>query len=381
MRSGAAIRSATSERYGPVFSSDTQSPSFTSHGPPRNDTVPRASCLVVRPDDVIARWLTSKRDKACVPSTVRRYRWVASRATLLLRRAGRTSDPCQWSGEDARWLRHQLHEERWQLSVLGDLARFSGNLVFNEVGLPRRTPSQRVRWLSEEAAHALIQVTHKDRLLRLVVLLGLGQGLRRIEWLRLRVGDIDLPGNRLLVRGKGRGQPKLVWMTMHPALQSAIQDYLAWRKQTVARFLRSTPLTPVPEELFLHRRGGRLIPYGEGGANRWMAILQRRLVARGVKVRLSTHMLRRSGATLLERALLRLPNAARDGVYRTVQGFLRHDNIATTMQYLEADPTRQAEAMQVFASALPWTDRSSTTPKRGTSRAKRGRPPARQSAS
>ncbi len=228
----------------------------------------------------------------------------------------------------------------------------------------------------------LIQVTRKDRLLRLVVLLGLGQGLRRIEWLRLRIGDIDLPGHRILVRGKGRERPKQVWMTMHPALGPAFQEYLAWRERKIARILRLTPLTPVPEELFLHRRGDHLIPYGEGGANRWMLILQRRLAARGIAVHLSTHMLRRSGATLLERALLRSPDASRDGVYRTVQGFLRHDSIATTMRYLEADPTRQAEAMQIFADALAWMDpekasKGRTAP-RATGRRRRAQlPPSR----
>jgi integrase len=211
---------------------------------------------------------------------------------FLLRQSGRPSDPRRWSPEDARWLRERLHEDRWQLLVLADLARFSGNHVFKEVGLPRLGPPQRVRWLSEEATQALIEVTRKDRLLRLVVLLGLGQGLRRIEWLRLRVADIDLPGNRLLVRGKGRERPKEVWMTMHPALPLAFQNYLAVRKRKVARFLWSSPLTPVPEELFLHRRGDRLVPYGEGGANRWMAILEQRLAGRGIRVRLSTHMLR-----------------------------------------------------------------------------------------
>lgn len=199
-----------------------------------------------------------------------------------------------------------------------------------------------------------MDVTRADRRLRLVLLLGLGQGLRRVEWLRLQVGDIDLDSNRLLVRGKGRGQEKRVWMGMHPALAPALRDYLWWRGRRVQRYLRKYPLTPVPPELFIHRRGERLIPYGEGGANRWMLILQRRLAARGILVKLSTHMLRRSGATLLERTLLQSPDSARDGVYRTVQGFLRHESIATTMRYLEADPARQAAAMQAFANALPW---------------------------
>ncbi len=309
---------------------------------------------MVRRDDVVGRWYAAKRERGCLPDTIRRYRWVVRRATTFLRRAGRTPDPRKWSVEDGRWLRRRLHDDVWQLSVLADLARFARNSVFNEVGLPRRGPPLRVRWLAEGAVRGLVEVTRSDRLLRLVVLLGLGQGLRRIEWLRMQVGDIDLGGNRLLVRGKGRGQPKRVWMAMHPALPPAFRDYLWWRNRQVQRFLRRSPLTPVPDELFLHRRGGRLVPYGEGGANRWMVILQRRLAAKDIHVKLSTHMLRRSGATLMERTLLGSPGASRDGVYRAVQGFLRHESIATTMRYLEADPSRQAAVMQAFANALPW---------------------------
>ncbi|MCI4351808.1 MAG: hypothetical protein L3K14_00235 [Thermoplasmata archaeon] len=99
------------------------------------------------------------------------------------------------------------------------------------------------------------------------------------------------------------------------------------------------------------------VPLGRAagaGVNRWMLILQRRPAARRIVVKLSIHALRRSGATLLERTLLRSPEASRDGVYRTVQGFLRHENIATRMRYLEPDPSCQAAAMRVIADELPW---------------------------
>jgi integrase len=320
--------------------------------------------------DIVARWFAFKLERGCQMDTVRRYRWAVRRSLHFLRQAGRTPDPRRWSVEDARWLRRRLHDDPWQLSILADLARFSRNFVFNEVGLPRPPPRRRVRWLSEEAITALVEITRRDRFLRLVLLLGLGQGLRRVEWLRLRVSDIDFAGNRLFVRGKGRGQPKEAWMTMHPALGPALQDFLAWRERKIARWVRSFPLLRVPEELFVHRMGDRLVPYGVGGADAWMSILQRRLTERGISVKLSTHMLRRSGATLLERTLLRSPDAARDGVYRMVQDFLRHESIATTMRYLEPDPSRQAAAMEALAHALPWdsTDPASADTARGAPR-------------
>ncbi len=72
------------------------------------------------------------------------------------------------------------------------------------------------------------------------------------------------------------------------------------------------------------------------------------------EVHLSTHMFRRSGATLLEETLLNSPQASRDGVYRTVQEFLRHENLATTMKYLESNPRRQRRALERYGQVFPW---------------------------
>ena len=71
-------------------------------------------------------------------------------------------------------------------------------------------------------------------------------------------------------------------------------------------------------------------------------------------------MFRRSGATLLEEALLNAPEASKDGVHRTVQEFLRHENLATTMKYLDANPNRQKRALERYARALPWDTRAET---------------------
>ena len=272
-----------------------------------------------------------------------------------LREGGRPTDPRRWSVDDARYLRRRFRDDPWRVAIVADLARFSRNFVFYEVGLPPKPPPVRVRWLTEAQAQAISEVTRGDPLLRLVALLGLGQGLRRIEWLRLRLADVDREGGRLLVRGKGQGRPKVAWMAMHPELLAAIDDYLPLRQRAIDRERRRNASAAVPDELLIHRWWGKLVPYGEGGANRWMAILQRRLAENGVPVKLSTHMLRRSGATLLEKALLKSPSASRDGVYRLVQDFLRHENLATTMRYLERDPSRQVQALKVLAGALDWS--------------------------
>lgn len=309
---------------------------------------------MTRVKDPVARWLLSKSNRGCLPRTLRKYQWASERALRALRKHGRSVDPRRWNTEDGVWLRRHFHDEPWQLSILSDLAKFSGNHVFDEIGLPKRGPPQHVRWLSEETARAIFVVTRSDPALRLMALLGLGQGLRRIEWLRLRVSDFDLEGNRLLVRGKGRTHAKLIWVSLHPAIPDALRDYLHHRSRVVGDFRSRAPSAPIPDELFLHPVKGTLRPYSINGMDRWVGRVEESLARRGIRVKLSSHMFRRSAATLLERTLLRSPDASRDGVYRTLQGFLRHDNLATTMRYLDADPSRQERAMVAFAQALPW---------------------------
>jgi len=305
------------------------------------------------------------------------------RAIKAFRGVNRTIDPKRWKTGDVLWLRGKFHDDSWQLWIVSDLAKFHGNRIFEETGLPRRGPAQHVRWMTEETAQAVFAVTRSDPALRMMTLLGLGQGLRRIEWIRLRVTDFDLAGNRLLVRGKGRARAKLAWMTLHPAIPEAFREYLRIRTETVRRYRRQTGDASVPEELFLHTSKGRLQPYGVGGMDRWVSRIERKLAEQGIQVKLSSHMFRRSAATFLERTLLRSPEASRDGVYRTLQGFLRHENLATTMRYLEADLSRQQRAMDAFAHALPWdgvarpSDQKGESPETAGDRDPSGRPARR----
>jgi integrase len=301
----------------------------------------------------VERWLNSKIARNCVPTTLQQYRWVVDRALAALHSEGRPTNPQRWAIDDGHWLRQRFGTDPWFLRVLADLAKFCGNRVFQEVGLPRTRPPTRVRWLTAETAQAIVRATRDDPRLRLVALLGLAQGLRRVEWVRLQVSDVDLTADRLLVRGKGRGEPKLAWMPLHPSLPGALRAFLMFREAQVERYRRVHRAGPVPPEMFIHPVHGVLRPYTVSGADRWVRMIGRRLHAIGIPDRLSSHMFRRSAATFLERTLLDSPEASRDGVYRAVQGFLRHENLATTMKYLEADPSRERRTMAVFGAAFP----------------------------
>ncbi len=271
----------------------------------------------------ILAWLVAKERSRCAPETVRRYRWAALRSDHAIREAGRPPDPARWTADDARWLRRRFHDEVHQLAVTASLARFCGNPVFRSVGPPRRGPPKRVRWLTPEQTDALLEVVRRDRHLRLVALLGLAQGLRRGDWVRLRLSDLDLAEGRMRISvGPGsRARPE--WRLMHPALPDALRDYLRIRRRKIRRFLRAWPSGGVPDELFLHVRGGLLSPYRPHGTEKWMAIIERRLALRGVEIRLSTDMLRRRGAELLAADVQGRPEATPGDAERALRAFLR----------------------------------------------------------
>ena len=306
--------------------------------------------------DPLDRWLATKARRNCLPQTLRRYRRIGERAIVALRARGRPANPRSWTLSDGLFLKEHFHRDSWTLGILSDLATFYGNPSLREAGIPPKGSPKKVRWLSREEAEAVVRVTADDPALALIVLLGLGQGLRRVEWKRLRVEDVNLEERRMLVRGKGRSTPKLVWSPLHPSFPEVFLRFLAHRQRIVERFRRTSPVGPVPPEVFLHRYRRGLRGYSDQGMDLLVARIERKLREAGVDLHLSSHMFRRTGATLLEEALLREPEGPVDGVYRVVQGFLRHENIATTMRYLEANPRRQRDALERYRRLLPWPD-------------------------
>jgi integrase len=310
--------------------------------------------MVPRRIDPLERWLATKARRNCLPQTLRRYRRIGERATAVLQRGGRPRDPKRWDLSDALVLKEHFHGDPWTLGILSDFVGFFGNPAIREAGIPPKGAPRKVRWLSREEAELVVQVTSDDPALALIVVLGLGQGLRRVEWKRLRVDDVDLEGGRILVRGKGRSTPKLVWSSLHPAFSEVFLRYLRLRQRVVHRFLAHSPGSPVPPEVFIHPYRGRLRGYSDPGFDLFVARIERRLRQSGLDLHLSSHMFRRTGATLLEEALLREPEGPVDGVYRVVQGFLRHESISTTMRYLESNPGRQRTALERYRRLLPW---------------------------
>lgn len=302
----------------------------------------------------LARWLLYKRRRGCVAATLTRYEHIGRAGIRALSRRGRPGLPVRWQESDFEYVRDRVLRSRWAYRIFVDFAQFSGNRSARMVAAPRSEASGRVRWLTPKSVRGLISVARPSPLLSLLMVLGIGQGLRRVEWKRLRVDDVDLAMGRVLVRGKGRGAPKLIWVPLHPAFPEVWRRFVKRRERLISRHSDSPLAGTIPLEALIHWTRAGFRPYSDSGLDALVRRLGSKAPDGDPARQLSSHMLRRSGATLLEDALLRSKRGSLDGVYRSVQSFLRHDNLATTMRYLQGNPTRQRQALREYAAAIPW---------------------------
>lgn len=159
-----------------------------------------------------------------------------------------------------------------------------------------------------------------DARARAVVLLEAQCGLRRAEVAGLLMSDLDLPGGRVLIRGKGGGE-RMVYLSAETV--DALQHWLNERGRGPGHLISS-----------YHHPGRGLSPHWLGRmVSDWMA-------EAGVKTsagdRVSGHALRHTAATAMLRGGANI---------RVVQEALGHANITTTARYLRADDAEVRQAM------------------------------------
>jgi integrase/recombinase XerC len=200
---------------------------------------------------------------------------------------------------------------------LMDLGELNSNPA-RRIPLPK--PASRIpNAISEEDAQQLIGAAESP-FERAMLLLMLTAGLRRSEVGAIRLEDVDLENEALLVRGKGAKQRMVPLM---PQTAEAIRNYLAARPNVDQPYL------------FLSPQGQRL-------ANDFLNRTLRRILARaGLAKRITPHMLRHTFATHL----------VRNGVdVRTVQELLGHSDLETTANYLHSDTRAKQTAVAPIAS-------------------------------
>ncbi len=252
--------------------------------------------------------------------------WELQRVPGLLRRVGARPlprSPADLSAEHIAALRQQLPWERatflLHFAALRQLLRWSGNPLADRRSvwaLPSGETSRR-RWLSREQLQRLYSASRGPARL-LVGLEGLN-GLRRVEVLRLRVGDVLLNEGLLNVRGKGGNGGKWRKIPLHPSVE-----------RDLANWVRGRPA----EE--------RVLPYSRSGADRLLARAAASLPVGGPS-KVSHHDLRRSFGRLAHEAGMDLVQ---------LKNLLGHASVEMSVHYIGLDAARMREGLGKFARYL-----------------------------
>ncbi|MBI4641872.1 MAG: tyrosine-type recombinase/integrase [Candidatus Tectomicrobia bacterium] len=160
---------------------------------------------------------------------------------------------------------------------------------------------------------------------RVLFMVGVNIGARISELIGLNVGDVYREGRVVeLVTlrkaiTKGRVERQIV---LNAQVQGEILEFIAWKLSRDEALSQHAPL-------FVSRKGGRLTRVQ---AHR---ILKEVFGELSLEGKVTTHSLRKTTATALDRAGVRL---------RVIQEWLGHANLTTTQRYLEISQAELREA-------------------------------------
>ncbi len=258
----------------------------------------------------------------------RRIRYEVARTPALLLRIGAPdlpTSPREVTREHLSGLRRSLPWSPGTLALhftaLRRFLRWAGNPladVPDAWSVPSAAPTHR-RWLkTEELARLYRAARGRERVL--ISLEGFN-GLRRIEVLRLRWRDVDLPARRLHVLGKGRNGGKWRVVPMFPATEEVLR---------LAQDGQRPGDAPVMD---LSRSGVDLV-------------LQRAVRRSGlpdIGVRVSHHDLRRTFG--------RLANSAGMDLVQ-LKNLYGHVSLDQTVHYIGIDEDRMREGLDLLARLI-----------------------------
>ena len=183
---------------------------------------------------------------------------------------------------------------------------------------------QNVHWLTEDRASLLLNSALDPRE-NIIIVLMLCMGLRRVEVVRLRLGDIG--EGWITVHGKGHEGGKLRTVPFHPRFQSALSRWMEYRDMLVkGSGYRS-------DALIVYRQGRSLFGYSELGSAIDNIV---RTATKRVGVPCSSHTLRRTFGRAMWHAGVPVETIAR---------ILGHSNTVQTLRYIGADLDDMTDAM------------------------------------
>lgn len=237
---------------------------------------------------------------------------------------------------------HKRHVERWmerpdlrpqyrraRLSALRGFCRWAvaeGHMTKDPtlgVPMPKVPPQLPKRLTTDEARRLVAAVAHDPRT-KLIVLLMLQEGLRRVEVSRLNVEDIDVAERSMVIRGKGGQGCETDALPITDETWRALTAYLAEAGHTHGPLVRNRV-----------RRHGRLSPQTVS------ELVHDGMVAAGVKrpgdLTRTPHSCRH---TMAHDTLARTNNV------RAVQQAMRHRSVRSTEVYLRGHTAELREVLE-----------------------------------
>ena len=279
-------------------------------------------------------YIEEKRGEDEVTETwLERIVWDIGRTPDLFKRVGivPSPSPSEVTVEQVRRLKEELGWNRSTLasyfSALRPFLRWSGNPVAEKRaawGLPSGDATHR-RWVEAQDLAALYNASQGAE--RVLISLEAFNGMRRIEARRLRVRDVDLPGMRLRVHGKGRHGGKYRTIPMTGTTYAVMSDWVVGKR---------------PDEYILP---GQLMktegmPLSENACDN---LLRRAAKRAGLTVKVSGHDLRRTFGRVAFRAGMSIVD---------LKAFYGHKDLSMTTHYLGIEEDHIREGLKAFEERM-----------------------------
>lgn len=307
----------------------------------------------------MSKYLNELREGDRSEKTLEDYEWVLRYAFRGLHDAKLHVNPRKVGRKEIDYLRHEYMTgaesyKGHNIKVLRLFLKWAGNNEIANMRIGFRDDGVRkCRWLKDEEAMTVRLAANGVE--RMIVHCELDLGMRRIEVLRLKVGDFQTGRNMntVQIHGKGRYGGKFRTIDWHPDTAVELDAYLSVRDALVLKAKRSNPKADVPENLLIYVRSGQIHPYREGAVDEILKRLSRR-----TGIQFSNHDLRRTCGRMMWRAGVKLETIAR---------IFGHSDTRTTMKYLGLDHEDMSDAMCQYAQyqkavIFPKTEKTALEP-------------------
>lgn len=287
-------------------------------------------------------WL--KHETTLANRTVTFYREEVHAVIQILKEEGLQTLPHHITEDDVRRFLDAMQQRKLAVSTrkgyMSALKKYCtcfNNPAPNQVvyKLPQDT-RPKVDWLSLTQAQALLQCK-KSWLQEIVIHLELCLGLRRVEVVRMAIGDIHADDQYLTVRGKGPQGGKLRCIPYTHNTHEVLIKTLEARQTLIDKAKRRYPKTTVvPDNLILWLKAGRLHAYSEEGYGIDKAVCNP--LSKDLGFGFSNHTLRRTFGRALYRAGVEVA---------TIAKILGHESTEVTLRYIGVDLDDMRAAMKV----------------------------------